>query len=258
MTYAVGPTATVVAVDAGDRPGGSGLSTRDRLSLRSPFPRAAAERLGGSRQDRPIHGFVRTPSGWVPLGLLRVTMTGSRPTGSVPFTWNGADVPWEPEWLVECALTLDDPLPFDVLDVVRPTPPAPPSDLSWLSHLPDSPISAMHGFVASWYADLPPTSDGIVDAPLPRPLLELYRAARGRHEVLCWNNRIFPPEEIYPSDDGPGIVIGSENQGVFRLRIDPAEADPQVWYLDLFDPPPGGIPSNDAWIVTLAGVKVHS
>ncbi|MEV4533878.1 hypothetical protein AB0J82_08600 [Asanoa sp. NPDC049518] len=95
----------------------------------------------------------------------------------------------------------------------------------------------MHAFVAEWYADVPPSSPFVMVAPLPRPLLEFYRAARGRQQVLGEQNRIFSPEEIYPSDDGPGIVIGSENQGVFRLRVDPSADDPSVWYLDPFDSP---------------------
>ncbi|MEV4533877.1 hypothetical protein AB0J82_08595 [Asanoa sp. NPDC049518] len=126
VSYAIGPAATVVVVDAGDRPDGSGVTSADGVHLRGPFPPAAAERLGAHRQELPIHGFARMPDGCLPLGPLRVAVVSSRPTGAGHFavrvTEDGLEVPSSPDWLVECSLRIDDPLPYDVLDRVRPVP----------------------------------------------------------------------------------------------------------------------------------------
>jgi hypothetical protein len=44
VTYAVGPSATLIIVESGDRPDGNAVNDADCLVVREPFPRGAADR----------------------------------------------------------------------------------------------------------------------------------------------------------------------------------------------------------------------
>ncbi|HEY0699688.1 MAG TPA: hypothetical protein VGD43_17970 [Micromonospora sp.] len=225
MTYVVGPLATLVIVQAGDRPDGSAVQSFDALALREPFPEAAEARLGSP--GPPLLGFVRVSEGYVPLGKLRNAVSRHKPVSSDGAAWPYVGV-GELTW---CQLQLADRLPFDVLDQVRPTPQQPLPGLDWLHSLLHSSVAAVRDFVAGWFADIPPSEDGlgVRDVDLPEPLLAFYRAAAGRREVFGLHNEIYTADELEYEDDGR-VQFGAENQGVFLMLLDPTEADPAVQY----------------------------
>lgn len=65
VTYVVGPSATLVIVQAGDRPFGSAVQSFDAVTLHEPFPEGVEARLVSS--ELPRLGFVRLSEGHVPL-----------------------------------------------------------------------------------------------------------------------------------------------------------------------------------------------
>lgn len=228
-TYVVGPSATVVIVQAGDLPDGSAVQNFDELTLHEPFPEGVEALLASS--ELPRLGFVRLPEGYMPLGELRHMVSHHRP-GDIakdsPFPYR---LPGE---LSFCQLHIVDRLPFDVLDRVRPTPQHPLPGPDWLRFLPHDPVTAMREFMVDWYADIPPGDDapGNLDRPIPEPLLAFYRTAAGREEVYGLHNQIYTPDELEDEDDGL-VQFGAENQGVFVMLLDPTEADPTVRYSGL-------------------------
>jgi hypothetical protein len=235
VTYALGPAATVIIIQAGDRPDGSGVHSFDRVVLREPFPPAVAEALDPRPDDNRVHlGFVRLPEGCLALGRLRI--------GSAQFrTLDGAGRSMRME---ECSLQIVERLSFDVLDRVRPPCfPASLPELEWIKLLPRDPVRALRGFMAGWFADVPPLHDdsGPAKVPLPAPLLEFYRTVAGRRELLGGFNRIHTPDEVLPY--GPGevedgfVAFGSECQGGWDLVMDPTIDDPPVVYVGLADYP---------------------
>ncbi|MFF4894367.1 hypothetical protein [Micromonospora chersina] len=229
VTYVVSPSATVVIVQAGDRPDGSAVQNVEELTLQEPFPEGIEARLASS--ELPLLGFVRLTQGYMPLGELRLAVSHHRPGDMAqdsPFPYR------LPGKLSSCQLHIVDRLPFDVLDRARPTPQHPLPSLDWLRFLPHDPVAASREFVAGWYADIPPGVDapGDVDRPLPEPLLAFYRAAAGREEVYGLYNQILSADELEDEDDGL-VQFGAENQGVFVMLLDPTEADPRVQYSGL-------------------------
>lgn len=226
-TYAVGPAGLVVLVEPGDRPDGTAVRERGRLCLTGPFPEEVNTLLLASsreRWDEPVvHGFVRLPGGCLPLGTLTHEAGGYDPDGGT---------------VLEYGLGLDHPLPFDVLDQVRPVSAAPRTPgTGWLDLLPHAPVEATSAFIADWYADLP--APGHHEPPalaLPGPLCAFYRAVDGRDELLGCQDRITPPTRLRRLDDG-SVAFGSENQGGFTLAIDPTLDDPPVHYLGWADEP---------------------
>jgi hypothetical protein len=139
VTYAIGPDAMVVIVDSGDRPGETGVQSRHELTLISPFPFAE----GDWPDDVPTLALARLPAGCVALGPITTPLESAdiwanlahlrrgpgergdqRPDGTKIHTWRFAE-----------------PLPFDVLDLVRGTEPHPDyaaawADLTWLDLVP--------------------------------------------------------------------------------------------------------------------------
>jgi photosystem II stability/assembly factor-like uncharacterized protein len=151
VTYVVGPLATLVILEAGDRPGGSAVQSFDKVTLREPFPELAEAQLRAP--TTPLLGFVRVPEGYVTLGELHVASSRVRSIAVDGGRWPSggrAELVW-------CELTITDRLPFDLLDRVRPSPQLPLPSLNWLRVLPHDPISAVRDYVAGWYADIPPS-----------------------------------------------------------------------------------------------------
>jgi hypothetical protein len=216
VTYVVGPSATLIIVEAGDRPDGNAVMSADTLVLHAPFPEEAAARL--EKWNLPKLGFVRVPQGCVPLGEL-----GSWQSSSRQVERGG---PWR---LMDIELRSRHRLDFDVLDRVRSTFEQPLPDIDWLRLLHLDPIEAMDRYVAGWYADIPPAQhwSGYPGRDLPEPLVAFYRAAAGRPDVYGVQNRIFPADELVDEDDGL-LTFGAENQGVFEMMMDPTERDPRV------------------------------
>jgi hypothetical protein len=178
--FALGPSATVVIVDPGDRPNGNCVTSVDDVVLRGPFPVPVADRLSaGDLQDRPILGYVRTPEGCLPLGQMRIVLLHHEPY-QIPGITKGI--------LRECRLWLKDSLPFEVIDRIRPTPPEHLPDIRWLELLPHDPIGGLGAFVAGWYADVPASGEPVT-AGLPAPLVEFYRIAAGRRQILACRTR---------------------------------------------------------------------
>ena len=135
VTYVLGPAALVVVVNAGDRPEGSGVHAIDEVILRPPIPEDALGVLTGGPPGLPIVRFVRVPEGYLPLGRLRVTSHSS--------TW-AADR--SQSTFQGCHLNIENPLPFPVLDRVRPLPSTRLSGVGWADLLPSDPIGALRGF----------------------------------------------------------------------------------------------------------------
>jgi hypothetical protein len=159
VMYVVGPSATLVIV----RADGGAVQSFDGLVLREPFPEAVEARL--TRSKIPLLGFVRLTEGYLPLGELRQAVSHCRSVEVDGRPWPSggrAELTW-------CELRIVDRLPFDVLDRVRPTPQEPLPSLDWLRFLPDDPIVALRGYVAGWYADIPPGDEkpGDPDRALP-------------------------------------------------------------------------------------------
>ena len=221
VTYALGPAALVVVLEAGDRPGGSAVHAADEVILRPPLPDEVVAVLIPGPDRLPIRAFARVPGGCVPLGGLRVS---SHVSGQAPGT---SRLRFE-----ECRLRIDQRLPFSVLDQVRPVPATQLPDLEWLDLLPADPVGALRGFVTGWFADAPAATYTQPTTPVPAALAALYAAAAGRSEALGGFNRIFTPDLFQPADDGL-VVFGTECQGVWHLLMDPAQPDPAVIYDDL-------------------------
>lgn len=132
---ALGASALVVVLDAGDRPQGSAVYAADEVRLRPPLPEEVVAVLTAGPGRLPIRGYARLPQGCLPLGELRVSMHGLSICADAATTFE------------QCRLTICEPLPFGLLDRVRPVSAMAPADLGWLELLPDDPIGAARGFV---------------------------------------------------------------------------------------------------------------
>jgi hypothetical protein len=225
VTYALGASALVVVVDAGDRPQGSAVYAVDEVRLRPPVPDRVVAVLAARRGRLPIRGYVRLPQGCLPLGELRVVVYefSNRPDAVSTFE--------------QCRLSICEPLGFEMLDRVRPVSPMPLADIGWLELLPDDPIGALRRFVSGWFADVP-EAGGVAQAaaaswaPVPSALAALYAAAAGRSEPLVGFNRIFTADQLEPAG-GEWVVFGTECQGGWRLLMEAGEPNPAVMYDDL-------------------------
>ena len=223
VTYVVGPLATLIILDAGDRPQGSAVRNVDYLVVREPFTEVVDARL--QSWDLPKLGFVRVPEGYVPLGELGSGRDELRHIDDGGPRWPfGGRVA-----LISSELRIRNRLAFDVLDRVRPTPERALPDVDWLWLLHLNPIAALDQYVAGWYADIPPARQwfGRPARDLPEPLVAFYRAAAGRREIHGLQNSIFSADTLQEDDDGL-VTFGSENQGVFEFAMDPSDPDPSV------------------------------
>ncbi|WP_229072370.1 hypothetical protein [Actinoplanes sp. DH11] len=223
--FAAGPDAIVVIV-------GGGVRTPEDLTVPGPLPRVIERRL--TQEPEPaLLAFARVPEGCLALGTARVTRIGRR---------RGV--------AQDLGLFLDAPLPYDLLDRVRPTgPPGPQPATDWLDLLPADPLAALHTFITGWYADVPAAGTAVPAAGTavpaagtavpaagqPEPLRAFHRAAAGRPEVYGRTLRIFP-EPLATTESGM-IAFGQEVDGVFTLLTEAAGDDPKVWYHGLSDQP---------------------
>jgi len=227
ITFALGHSAMVVIVDAGDRPHGSGVRGFHEVVLHGPFPVPVADRLcAGDLPDRAVFGFVRLPQGCLPLGAMRI-LALRHERWDVPGATTG-----NPR---ECLLWFPESLSSELLDLVRPTPEESLPGVDWIDLLPRNRTGALHTFVTNWYAALSsgfaePDTPTLVVPRLPAPLVDFYRTAAGRPQILGIQNTIFPPHDIRPYGDSGLVCFGSENVGVFQLLMDPTVADPPVLY----------------------------
>ncbi|MEV6306875.1 hypothetical protein AB0M02_46285 [Actinoplanes sp. NPDC051861] len=181
-----------------------GVRTAEDLAANGPFPAHLAARLT-SPKPPTLLAFARLPEGCLALGAARVIRAGSR---------RGA--------LQDLGLYLEAPLPYDLLDRVRPTAPAPEQPgLGWLDLLPGDPLTALEEFVTGWYGGAPAARE------TDDPLEILRRIADGRPEIYGSSLRIYPE----PADDG---AFGQEHDGVFTLHTDESG---HVWYHGLSDEP---------------------
>ncbi|WP_433826085.1 hypothetical protein ACQP2E_28820 [Actinoplanes sp. CA-015351] len=210
--FAVGPDAVVVIVAAGVR-------TAEDLTVPGPLPRLVERRLAQSPQPL-ILAFARLPEGCLALGAAQVTRLGRR---------RGA--------LHDLGLCLDAPLPYELLDRVRPTgPPGPQPPIDWVNLLPGDPGTALRQFVDGWYADIPPVAEESIPAATgPEPLRAFQRAAAGRPAVHGRSLQIFG-EAVATSEPGT-IAFGQDDDGIFTLLTEAAGDDPPVWYHGLSDQP---------------------
>ncbi|MFC7531157.1 hypothetical protein [Actinoplanes sp. GCM10030250] len=229
---AAGPDTIVVVVEGGVR-------TAEDLAVTGPFPSRIAARL--TAEPAPtLLAFARLPEtpspeaeatlteaeapqatssepaeGCLALGSARVIRLGRR---------RGA--------LQDLSLYLEAPLPYDLLDRVRPTGPPPEQPgLDWLDLLPGDPITALEQFVTGWYADVPPAHDAPEPATAqPEPLRAFHRAAAGRTGLYDGGSLLIFPEL------GDGFAFAQEGDGVFTLHTEAGE-NPPVWYHGLSDHP---------------------
>ncbi|MEU4688681.1 hypothetical protein [Actinoplanes sp. NPDC023714] len=204
--FAAGPDALVVVVEAGVR-------THEDLTLPGPLPRPVARHLARGPQPA-IVVFARLKEGCLALGSAQVTRLAHR-RGAVQ----------------DLGLRLDAPLPYDLLDRVRPTgPPGPQPPADWVGLLPHDPGGALERFIAGWYAGVPAVP---AVSPAPGPLAAFHRAAAGRAEVYGGSLQIFHEE---PAGEGL-VTFGQAADGTFTLLTEPGAADPRVWYHGLSDQP---------------------
>jgi hypothetical protein len=104
--------------------------------------------------------------------------------------------------------------------------------VEWLAYLPGDPGGALRDFVTGWYADLP------VAAPFPAPVVPIppalqafYDLAEGRVDILGQQHAIYLPDGLeIDGEDDDRIVIGMENQGVWKILIGRDDPDPTVYY----------------------------
>jgi hypothetical protein len=232
-SYVLGPDAFIVMIEPGDRPDSTAVRDREHLSLAGLFPeevnaylyndhQAAGLRPGVARSA--LYGFVRVPEGWLPLGPLR---------------YCGSCYDSGAERLFEYRVRLEQVLPFEVLDRVRPLLPAPPPPgTEWLALLPADPVAATREFVTDWYADVPPGERHAAASPvqIPAPLAAFHAAAAGREEILGRQDPLFALHELRLGKDG-WLEFGAENQGGFVLAVDPTASDPAVAYRGWTDEP---------------------
>jgi hypothetical protein len=222
VTYALFDDRTVVLLEPGDRPDGTGVWAADRVDLHRPFPEAVADRLDG---PAPIQGFVRLGAECVPLGQLRMSQSryetvpggGYYQLARGPLTW--------------ALLRPDEPIPAALLDRVRPVAPVVlPDPSGWLATMSGDPLGALAEFVNGWYPIPERPAEPVRPwRELPAPLHALYRLAVGREQVLGVHNRIGRSSELEADEETGRLIIGWENQGVFQWTIDPGLDDPPVW-----------------------------
>ncbi|BBH63458.1 hypothetical protein ACTI_01430 [Actinoplanes sp. OR16] len=201
-SFAAGPDAVVVIVEGGVR-------TNEDVTVPGPLPRRLERHL--THGERPVLVFARLKEGCLALGAARVTRLAHR-RGAVQ----------------DLGFGLDAPLPYDLLDRVRPTgPPGPQPSADWVNLLPADPGGALEQFIAGWYADVPTVPAEIV---AKGPLEVFHRAAAGRAEVYGGSLPIFEAE---PAGNGL-ITFGQAGDGTFTLLSD---AEERVFYHGLSDQP---------------------
>lgn len=206
---AVGPDTLVVVTEHAVR-------TAEDLAVPGPFPARMAALLAGPKPPAVL-AFARLPEGCLALGSARAARVGLR---------RGA--------LQDLGLVLDAPLPYDLLDRVRPTgtPPSQP-DVDWLELLPGDPATALDRFVTGWYAGIPGHDVPEPPAGQPEPLRAFHRAAAGRAQVYGTSVRVFPE----PVPSGRALTFGQAGDGMITLRTEAGPGDPPVHYHGLSDQP---------------------
>lgn len=128
-------------------------------------------------------------------------------------------------------LELEEPLAFELLDLLRPARAQRVPGIDWLTLLPHDRVAALQAFVEGWYADVAPSGTEEPDAAmaLPAPLRAFYRLAAREPLLYGVHNEIFRPGDLEYDEDEGGVVFAAENQGVWTKVIDPDEADPVVY-----------------------------
>ncbi|MBG0566295.1 hypothetical protein [Actinoplanes aureus] len=206
---AAGRDTVVVVADGAVR-------TAEDLAVAGPFPAHVATLLTAAKPPAVL-AFARLPEGCMALGSARVARLGRR---------RGA--------LQDLDLVLDAPLPYDLLDRVRPTGPPPQQPgVGWLDLLPGDPSAALNEFIGGWYADVPPRDLPEPPDGQPEPLRAFHRAAAGRSQVYGTGLHIYPE----PVDAAGALAFGQEGDGVFTLLTDTTPGDPPVYYRGLGDQP---------------------
>jgi hypothetical protein len=212
----LGKQRAVLVVERGDDREQPGVRSREVVEWSGPLAPADGQRL--LRLTTVI--IARDRDGRLRyLGDARVASLGGR--GPV----------------VQLALSLHQPLSYDLLDWVRPEDEADhATPLAWLPLVDTDRVAAMRGFLHEWYGPLA-ESDGIADAvlderELPPALRALHGTIGNRPDLLEFQDRFVPVAELVPRADGL-LTFYVENQGVFSARIDPRSADPDVYLWDL-------------------------
>ncbi|MGW7367949.1 hypothetical protein ACWGI8_32145 [Streptomyces sp. NPDC054841] len=215
-----GADATVVIVEPGDSPGGSGVQDSTKVLLRGDtvpvlYPRFDFE------APLPIRLFARMDGGCLPLGAAR----GRGRSDPAAFDY--------------AALELDQPLTREVLDAVRPVPePGPVPDVDWVDHVDAGPIRALESFVLGWFSAEEPVSaeeDATAErGNLPEALVAFYRLARLRPALHRFHDWVPEQPRRAGGPHGDRLVFAVAHQGVRDWSITwppkgPDKADPRVW-----------------------------
>ncbi|GAA4607996.1 hypothetical protein BJY16_006621 [Actinoplanes octamycinicus] len=264
VTYVHGPAARVLIIQAGDRPGGSAVDGRENIELRTPFPAEIFEWLDS--HELPLLGFVRLHDGCLAIGSLCEIRRVGAGVGQWGSQWAAGSVAaGSAGSLRQVNLAMDESLPADVLDLIRPTLVQDLPGIEWLAEVPQDRAAALRGFLTGWYADVAatPTSNEPTSMRLPEPLADFYRLAAEKPVIYGVHNRIVTPGELQYSKGK--VTIATENQGVWAKLIDPSQDDPIVENRGCFGwsdpvtgdsaPPPGTIERLSQFLLQFALVE---
>ncbi|WP_148086099.1 hypothetical protein [Actinocorallia herbida] len=217
-TVLTGSEGLVIIAGIGDDLAASGVRSHRRFELKGEVPAGFDQVLEDKLHDFPHHLFVRTPDGLLSAGSGRCRRSG----------WSG-----DPSVFRSADITLDEPLSWEALDLVRPpVPPAALPGIAWLDHVADDRPRALREFVDGWYrrtpdASIPPEVVG-AGIPVPRALQEFYALARGHVSVMGRQNFLRSPAEL-EVDAAGRLHFGDENQGCFVWALASGQdTDPRV------------------------------
>ncbi|MDQ7910003.1 hypothetical protein RB614_36450 [Phytohabitans sp. ZYX-F-186] len=222
VTYAVGPSGSVVVLAAHDDPTRSGVWNAERWRLLGPVP-DVVEAILNQGAETSRHLFVRLGQDCLYLGTTARCRTE-----------------YADGRLTVAELSISPALSYEVLDRVRP--PAPVRGLpgvEWLDQLPGDRVAALRTFLTGWFPALRTVAGLPVGARtrVPAALAAFYWLAHHHPALLGSQNRILPAHELHVDQHDGRLVFGAENQGVFQWTLDQGPDDPVVWMVDGHDGP---------------------
>ncbi|MGA5823085.1 hypothetical protein ACPC54_35140 [Kitasatospora sp. NPDC094028] len=217
---ATGPDATVVIVEAGDRPGVSGVQNDTSVLLPGAALPALHPRLVHPA-EWPVRVFARLDGGCLPLGPAIAARAPSAPA-------DGRSV----------ELRFEQPLHRELLDTVRPVPaPGPVPGVDWVDQVEVQPLQALEAFALGWF----PAENAPGPAPeldgLPQALAAYHHLARLRPALLRFRDPMLERPRRASGPLGGRLVFAEWLGGGMDWSVPwppegPGKADPRVWHTE--------------------------